>query len=211
MELHKLICTRFISLFCTVAVASFFVSPIAFAQQVSPSISVTVNKSMVFRLVDKTKRVSVSQPEIADVTVVAPSQLLIHGKAVGTTSLIVVNEKGDVENYDVVVTPDIAALRAQFHAVFPNENIEVSTSGPSIVLKGEVSNELIYDKVLDITQTYLPPKPPVRVAPPTTNINVTTRTSQLNLPTTGTAFAGGGQLAFPEETSLSEVDRWEDK
>ena len=196
---------------CTTAVACFLLSQAVFAQQLSPTISVTVNKSMAFRLAQRAKRVSVSQPEVADVTVIAPNQLLINGKAVGSTSLVVFNDKGDVESYDLIVTPDIAALREQFRAVFPNESIEVSTSGPAIVLRGEVSNELIYDKVLDIAQTFLPPKPPAQLAPQTTNISVSNRVSEPRLPTTGTAFVGGGQLAFPEETSLAEVDRWGEK
>ncbi len=191
--------------------AALFLSRPVVAQQGSPTISVTVNKSLVFRLADRAKSVSVSQPGIADVTVVAPNQLLINGKAVGTTSLIVFNDKGEVSSYDLVVTPDTAALRAQLGLVFPNEKIEVSTSGAAIVLKGEVSNELVYDKVLDITQKFLPPQPPKEVAAPTTNINVTTTTSDPRLPTTGTAFAGGGQLAFVEEASLAEVDRFGDK
>jgi pilus assembly protein CpaC len=211
MGSFKVILTRLVSLFCTLAVACLLFSQPAFAQQVSQTISVTVNKSIGFRLADRAKSVSVSKPEVADVTVAAPSQLLIHGKAVGATSLIVFNAKGEIENYDVVVTPDVAALRAQFRLVFPDENIEVLTSGTAIVLKGEVSNELVYDKVLNIVQNYLPPQPPKEVAPPTTNINVTTTTSDPRLPTTGTAFAGGGQLAFVEETSLAEVDRWGDK
>jgi pilus assembly protein CpaC len=181
------------------------------AQQSAPTISVTVNKSMVFRLTERAKRVSVSQPEVADVMVVAPTQLLINGKAVGTTSLVVFTEKGEVANYDLIVTPDVAALRGQLNTMFPNEKIEISTSGPAIVLKGEVSNEVVYDKVLEMAQTYLPPKPTEKVAPQTTtNVNVS-RASQTRLPTTGTAFAGGGQLAFTEEGSLHDVDRWADK
>ena len=105
-------------------------------QQIAPTISVTVNKSMVFRLAERAKRVSVSQPAVADVIVVAPSQLLINGKAIGTTSLIIFDEKGEVTNYDLVVTPDIAALRGQLRTLFPNEKIDVSTSGPSLVLRG---------------------------------------------------------------------------
>ena len=81
--------------------------------QTAPAITVTVNKSMVFRLAERAKRVSVSQPEVADVLVVGPSQLLINGKNVGTTSLIIFDEKGEVSNYDLVVAPDISALRAQ--------------------------------------------------------------------------------------------------
>jgi pilus assembly protein CpaC len=188
------------------------VSPLAMAQQATPTISVTVNKSMVFRLADKAKRVSVSQPEVADVMVVAPSQLLLNGKAVGTTSLIVFNEKGDVSNYDLVVLPDVSALRGQLRVLFPNEKIEITTSGPSLVLKGEVSNEVVYDKVLEVAQTYLPPKPPKEVAPPasTTNVSVS-RGGGTRLPATGTAFAGGGQLAFTEELSMHDAERWGDK
>jgi len=53
------------------------------------SITVTVNKSVVLRLPKKASRVSVTQPEIAEAVVVAPDQILINGKAVGTTSLVV--------------------------------------------------------------------------------------------------------------------------
>jgi pilus assembly protein CpaC len=181
-------------------------------QQVSPTISITVNKSMVFRLADKAKRVSVSQPAVADVIVVAPTQLLINGKAVGTTSLIVFDEKGEVTNFDLIVTPDVAALRAQLRIVLPEEKVEISTSGPSLVLKGEVSNEVVYDKVLEIAQTYLPPKPPAAVAPSsTTNVSVGRTGSRQSIPTSGVGFAGGGQLAFNEEDSITDVDRWGDK
>src|SRR5215467_9943630 len=186
----------------------FFSGTVNAQPQVAPTISVTVNKSMVFRLADRAKRVSISQPEVADVVVVAPTQLLINGKAVGTTSLIVFNEKGEVSNYDLVVLPDVAALRSQLRVFFPNEKVEISTSGPAIVLRGEVSNEDVYDKVLAIAQTYLPPKPPEKVGPSTTtSTNVSFGTgSTLRLPPTGTAFAGGGQIAFTEEGALSDAD-----
>ncbi|HXG50514.1 MAG TPA: pilus assembly protein N-terminal domain-containing protein [candidate division Zixibacteria bacterium] len=179
-------------------------------QQVAPTITVTVNKSMVFRLAAKAKRVSVSQPQVADVVVLAPNQLLINGKAVGTTSLVVFNEAGDVANYDLIVTADITALRNQLRAVFPDEKIEVSTSGPAIVLKGEVSNEVVYDKVLEVVSTYLPPKPPPAVAPVTT-INVRGGTRQNRPNVTGFALAGGGQIAFEEESALDDVERWGNK
>ena len=165
---------------------------------------------MVFRLAEKAKRVSVSQPEVADVIVVAPTQLLINGKAVGITSLIIFDEKGEVSNYDLVVGPDTTALRGQFRVMFPEEKVEVSTSGPNLVLRGEVSNEVIYDKVLEIAQSYLPPKPPAAVAPSTTtSVSVGGRQSRPNI--TGISLAGGGHLAFEEESSLQHVDRWDDK
>ncbi len=56
---------------------------------VYPSIAVVVNKSVVVRLPRKASKVFVTQPQIAEVVVVAPDQLLINGKAVGATSLVV--------------------------------------------------------------------------------------------------------------------------
>ena len=180
--------------------------------QAAPAITVTVNKSMVFRLAERAKRVSVSQPEIADVLVVAPSQLLINGKNVGTTSLIIFDEKGTVSNYDLIVAPDIAALRTQLRSIFPDEKVDISTSGPSLVLRGEVSNENVYDRVLEVAATYLPPKPPAQVSAPSASQTFTLGAApQQSIPTSGTGFAGGGTQAFTEENSITDPYRWPDK
>lgn len=180
-------------------------------QQATPTITVTINKSMVFRLAEKAKRVSVSQPAVADVLVVAPSQLLINGKAIGTTTLIIFDEKGDVTNYDLVVAPDIAALRNQLRSVFPNEKVEISTSGPSLVLRGEVSNEVVYDRVLELVISYLPPKPPQQVAPATSQSVQFGASPIATISSSGLGFAGGGSLAFTEEKSITDPYRWNDK
>ncbi len=173
--------------------------------QMAPTITVTVNKSMVFRLAEKVKTVQVSQPQVADVRVIRPNQLLINGKGIGTTSLILFDEKGEVTNFDLIVTPDISAMRAQLRSIFPDEKIEVSTSGPAIVLRGEVSNETVYDRVLEIATTYLPPKPPAAVAPSTTTITVNPTTTT---PQFGSGFKGGGQVAFEDASDMTSVNRF---
>jgi hypothetical protein len=53
-----------------------------------------------------------------------------------------------------MVLPDVAALRGELRLLLPNEKIEVATSGPSLALKGEVSNEVVYDKVLEIARSH---------------------------------------------------------
>jgi pilus assembly protein CpaC len=210
MKQGKVMWTTVSGFLATTVLFLFFWLPLAAAQEVTPTISVTVNKSMVFRLAERAKRVSVSQPGVADVVVVAPSQLLINGKAVGTTSLIVFNEKGDVSNFDLIVLPDVAALRGQLRLLFPNEKVEVGASGPSLLLKGEVSNEVVYDKVLEMAMTYLPPKPPAAVAPSTTtSVSVGGIRNRPNI--TGFGIAGGGQIAFDEEASIDDANRWGDK
>jgi hypothetical protein len=80
------------------------------------------------------------------------------------------------------------------------------------VLRGEVSNEVVYDKVLEVALTYLPPKPPAQVAPQTnTSTTVSLGQTGPRLPQTGTAFAGGGTIAYPEEPALVDADRWADR
>jgi Flp pilus assembly secretin CpaC len=56
---------------------------------VYPSISVAVNKTVVIRLPRKATKVVVSQPKIAAVEMVSPDTVLIHGRAVGATSLVI--------------------------------------------------------------------------------------------------------------------------
>lgn len=49
------------------------------------------------------KRISVADPEVADATVTSPRQLIVNGKAIGSTTLIVWDEKDDYTYYRLVV------------------------------------------------------------------------------------------------------------
>src|SRR5262249_34857159 len=129
---------------------------------------------------------------------------------VGTTSLIVWPESGDIVNYDLMVIADVAALRSELRTLFPNEKVEASTSAAAIVLRGEVSNEVVYDKVLEVVVKYLPPRQAKEVAAANQSVSVRTG-AEARLPPTGTAFAGGGTLAFPEEDAPTDVSRWPNK
>ena len=53
-------------------------------------------------------KVSVTNPAIADVLVITPTELLISGKAVGVTSLVLFY-RGRVERLDIVVQPQPSA------------------------------------------------------------------------------------------------------
>jgi Flp pilus assembly secretin CpaC len=46
-------------------------------------------RAVVIRLPKKVTKVAVTQPKIAEVEVVSPDTLLIHGRAVGATSLVI--------------------------------------------------------------------------------------------------------------------------
>ena len=107
--------------------------------------------------------------------------------------------------------PHVASLRSQLRTMFSEERVEISTSGPSLVLRGEVSNEVVYDRVLEVVGTFLPPKPPASVTPSTSQ-SFTLGTSPIaQISSSGMGFAGGGSLAFTEENSITDKYRWADK
>lgn len=64
----------------------------------------TVDKSQILDLTEPARKVAVANPNIADVQVINPSQLLINGKAVGVTSLVVFSARAR-QSFDLVVHP----------------------------------------------------------------------------------------------------------
>lgn len=65
---------------------------------------VGADKSFVLVLNEPARKVAVANPNIADVQVMDPSQLLINGKTVGVTSLVVFFAKSE-QSFDLVVHP----------------------------------------------------------------------------------------------------------
>src|SRR5690606_8286860 len=67
-------------------------------------LSVTANRSIVVTTGFDIRRVSITNPDVADATVVSPRELLLNGKAPGTISLIVWGPSSRV-HYALVVEP----------------------------------------------------------------------------------------------------------
>jgi len=65
---------------------------------------VGADKSFLLALNEPARKVSVANPNIADVQVMSPNQLLVNGKAVGVTSLVVFYATSQ-QSFDLVVHP----------------------------------------------------------------------------------------------------------
>jgi pilus assembly protein CpaC len=113
--------------------------PTAPAQPSMPRIAVTAGRSTVLSTDFNVTRIALTNPAVAEATVVAPREILIDGKAPGTISLIVWGDTRRTQ-YDIVVEQPVAALQQQLQALFPGENIQVSTNEDATVLSGTVSN-----------------------------------------------------------------------
>ena len=106
---------------------------------VFPKVQLTAGRSTVLPTDFNITRIAVTNPEIADAVVVQPREILIDGKAPGTISLIVWGAD-ERRQYDVVVEQPVTALEQQLRALFPGEDVTVSTSEGATILSGRVSS-----------------------------------------------------------------------
>jgi hypothetical protein len=79
-------------------------SPTGAAAQQLPRVYLGVDKAQILDLGEPARKVAVSNPNIADVQVINPGQLLLNGRTVGVTSLVVFFAKSR-QSFDLVVHP----------------------------------------------------------------------------------------------------------
>ena len=102
------------------------------------------------------KRVSIADPDVADVVVLSPRELYVYGKKVGYTSIILWEEERGKTLLDVVVALDLTAFKEKLHELYPNEEINVYSSEKGMVLSGTVSGPEVAEQVIRLAQNYLP-------------------------------------------------------
>jgi pilus assembly protein CpaC len=114
--------------------------PRATAQDAGPvRLEVTIGKSQVIQLNEPFTRVSVTNPSIADVFVITPTQVLVNGKAVGVTSLVVFYPD-TTRFFDIVVQTDLALLEERLREVAPRDQIQVKPAQEAIILSGTATS-----------------------------------------------------------------------
>ena len=102
---------------------------------------VMVGKSLLINTTERLKRVSVTDPTVADALVVTPTQVLVNGLSPGEVSLLIWDELERSRSFDLRVDVDITAASEEMHRLFPDERINVTPSRNAIVLSGHVTTE----------------------------------------------------------------------
>jgi len=119
------------------------------------SISVSVNGSTVLDQEIGIRRISIANAEIAEAVAVSTNEIVVNGKAVGDTSLIVWDLKGNrsmLEIHVVANTSKIDTVRAELlKEAGPNVTIEVQDG--TVFLNGTVSDETSAVRALNIAST----------------------------------------------------------
>jgi len=117
-------------------------------------VEVAIGKGTVLTLKEKAVRVSLSDPSVADLILISPTEILLNGKKVGSTSLITWSEDGKRTFFDVMVFGDIEALRGHIQGIVPDETVEIEMAGDSLVLKGSLKSEDSIKRVEEISKAY---------------------------------------------------------
>src|SRR5947208_5986290 len=130
-------------LFCALCVRQGTAAPpqAPAASEGPAPLRVMVGKSLLINTTDRLKRVSVTDPEIADALVVTATQVLVHGRSPGEVSLLIWDEYERSRSFDLRVDVDVTAAQEEVKRIFPDEQIEVSASRSAIVLSGHVTTE----------------------------------------------------------------------
>lgn len=114
-----------------------------------------VGKSQLIRFDEPVKRISLTNPALADLVLISPREMLLNGKSGGLTSLIIWGEKGDPAFFNLYVKNDSSQFLNAVKATLPNEYLDFKfTNDSNVVLSGKVSSTLVKDQVKNLAQAY---------------------------------------------------------
>ncbi len=118
-------------------------------------IEVTIGKSQVIDLKERFDRVSVSNPNLADVFAITPNQILVNGKAPGVTSLVVFYPNKTMF-FDLVVQTDLALLSERLKQMAPRDEIIAQPAQDAIILRGNVSSQSLVTSAAEVAGLFAP-------------------------------------------------------
>lgn len=123
---------------------------------VGPALELVIGKSTLMRLPSPIERISVGNPNIADVSLISPVELYLLGKAYGSTNLLVWRKGGATTAIDVNVSIDAERMEKKLRELLPDETgIRVRPAADSVILTGVVSSAVKAKYAEDIANAFV--------------------------------------------------------
>ncbi|MEK7750796.1 MAG: pilus assembly protein N-terminal domain-containing protein, partial [Acidobacteriota bacterium] len=113
----------------------------------SEELRVTAGKSIVIDYPADVARISTSNPEIVDAVAVTTREILLHARALGTSTVVVWSKSGERSFYNINVEHNLEPIRRILKETFPNEDVRVQAARDSVSLVGKVSTKEVADRV----------------------------------------------------------------
>ncbi|HKF52532.1 MAG TPA: pilus assembly protein N-terminal domain-containing protein [Candidatus Acidoferrales bacterium] len=115
-----------------------------------------VGHSLLISSPTRIKTVSIADPNIVEGIVVSPNQIQLNGKAAGGDSLLIWDENGQSQAFDLSVDIDILGLSEKIHEIFPSEPVQIETFNDVVLVSGRVSSPAVADKILEVVKSAAP-------------------------------------------------------
>ena len=120
------------------------------------NISAFVGNSKLIKFTDPVSRVAVGDQDIVDFRTISPFEILILGKAVGTTNIILWHKNGKSTLVDASISVDLSQFEKLLKTEFPREtDIHLNLASASIVLAGSVSDALTAEAVVGLAEAHV--------------------------------------------------------
>src|SRR5437867_576968 len=144
------------SLFLVVGFALLLTQMPAVAQSEGQALHVFVGKSVVINLQSPVTRILSSNPAVIDTLATSPTQVVVEGKAAGTSSLILWDATGHSQMLDVTVDVNVSRLRTTLEQAYPGEPVKVESDGAHLILTGTVSDAKIGEDIGKLAGQFSP-------------------------------------------------------
>ncbi len=118
-------------------------------QEINQVLRLKVGRSKVLRTPFSLTRISVADPDIADLILISEREIYINALAPGVTNISMWG-KSRFTSATVTVEADLTLLKEKLHQILPKEKIEAEAAGDSIVLSGEVSGPVAQSNALGL-------------------------------------------------------------
>src|SRR6266568_278473 len=128
-------------------------TPVA-AQSEGQALHVFVGKSVLINLQSPVTRILSSNPTVIDTLATSPTQVVVEGKAAGSSSLILWDTTGHSQMLDVTVDVNISHLRTAIDQAYPREPVSVQSDGAHLILTGTVSDAKVSDDIGKMATAY---------------------------------------------------------
>ncbi len=102
-------------------------------------ITLSIGQSTVVYAPWPVKRVSISDPNIADAQALTADQVLVMGRSVGSTDLLMWNDAEELWRGRIEVGGDVGYIRDELARLFPRSTLAVSQSRDMVVITGQVA------------------------------------------------------------------------
>ena len=132
----------------------------ASSQDSTNELFVAVGKTLLVDCALPIVRVAIGQGDIAEVRATSPNEVMVQGKAVGETTLIIWDSRGGRQFFNVtvragasVVHDNLDAIRRELKAELPGDSLRVSSENGAIFLRGTVKDLNSSDRAVKIAST----------------------------------------------------------